>query len=196
MTESEKEIFESVDYWLRAISLKTPQSVVILVGTHLDEMEERNPKQIPQQLIKKYNNLITKSFSVSCITGDGINELKEYLLNLGIERQIEIPTSWLQLNQKLDEMKSTPTIGMNEIKNTIKSNSLSIDEETTNISIKVLHNLGHLLYYPPSIDDIDQDLVILDPQWLVNILKAVVTVKEVDSISNGWLSHSKPNLSN
>src|SRR5271165_2104413 len=124
-----------------------------------------------------------------------MNELREYLLNLAIERQIEIPTSWLQLGEKLNEMKSTSTIGMNEMKNIIKSNSISIEEKTTNTAIRVLHNLGYLLYYPPSLDDIDQDLVILDPQWLVNILKAVVTVKDVDAINNGWLSHAKFNLS-
>jgi hypothetical protein len=196
MTESEKEIVETVDYWMRAISLKAPKSVVILVGTHLDEMEERKPKQIPQQLMNEYNNLITKSFFVSCKTGEGMNELREYLLDLGIERQIEIPTSWLKLGETLKKKKSTPTIGMNEVKNIIKSNSLSIDAETTNTPIRVLHNLGYLLYYPPSIDDIDQDLVILDPQWLVNILKAVVTIKKVDSINNGWLSHNTASLSN
>ena len=196
MIESEKEIVESVDYWMRSISLKAPQSVVILVGTHLDQTKEMKSHQIPQQLINEYNNLITKSISVSSITGEGMNELKEYLLNLAIERQIKISIEWLKLAQKLLEMKSTPTIEMNEVKKIIKSNSISIDEETTNTSIRVLHNLGYLLYYPPSMDDIDQDLVILDPQWLVNILKAVVTIKKVDSINNGWLSHTTANLSN
>jgi len=101
------------------------------------------------------------------------------------------------LGDKLIEMKSTTsTIGMDEVKNIIKSNSISIEEESTNTSIRVLHNLGYLLYYPPLLDDISQDLIILDPQWLVNILKSVVTIKNVDAIDNGWLSHTKPNLSN
>ena len=198
MTESEKEIVESVDYWMRAISLKAPESVVVLVGTHLDQMEGRESKQIPQQLMNEYNKLITKSFYVSSITGEGMNELREYLLDLAIQRQIDIPTPWLQLGQNLNEMKSTPTIGMDEVRNVIKSSSISIDEQTTITAIRVLHNLGYLLYYPPSLDDDDikQDLVILDPQWLVNILKAVVTVKNVESINNGWLPHTKANLSN
>ena len=197
MTESEKEIVESVDYWMRAISLKAPESVVVLVGTHLDRIEEIESKQIPQQLMNEYNKLITKSFCVSSITGEGMNELREYLLDLAIQRQIDIPTPWLQLGQKLNEMKSTPTIGMDELRNVIKSSSISIDEQTTTTAIRVLHNLGYLLYYPPSLDDdIKQDLVILDPQWLVNILKAVVTVKNVEAINKGWLSHAKANLSN
>jgi hypothetical protein len=34
----------------------------------------------------------------------------------------------------------------------------------------------------------------MDPQWLVNILKAVVTIKDVPGITGGWLSHNQPTL--
>ena len=139
--------------------------------------------------MEEYKDIIVKSISVSSITGEGMNELKEYILNLGIQRQIEIPTSWLQLGQILnDKMKSKQTIEMNEVKNIIKSISIG-DEKEINLSISVLHNIGYLLYYPSSslLNNVvvDQDIIILDPQWLVNILKSVVTIKQTKTINNG-----------
>jgi hypothetical protein len=207
MADPQKKIEESVDYWLRSISLKAPNSTVILVGTHLDQMVDiKKPKQLPENLLKEYGNLISKSFFVSNSTGIGIKELKQYLIKLAMEHQIEIPASWLVLGNTLNQMKEENSwITIDKVLDVMKSEKfkhkggVSIENRETKTALSVLHNLGYLLYYQQYSSEVElsiEKLVILDPQWLVNILKAVVTMKDVKSIENGWLSHNKICLSN
>jgi hypothetical protein len=208
MADTQKEIEESVDYWLRSISLKAPNSTVILVGTHLDEIvDNKKSKQLPENLLKEYGNLISKSFSVSNSTGIGIKELKQYLIELAMEHQIEIPASWLVLGNALNQMKEDNSwITIDKVLDFMKSKKfkkiggVSIKNRETKTALSVLHNLGYLLYYQQSSSEVVElsieELVILDPQWLVNILKAVVTTKDVKSVQNGWLSHNEICLSN
>jgi hypothetical protein len=206
MADTQKEIEESVDYWLRSISLKAPTSTVILVGTHMDQMvDSKKPKQLLQNLLKEYGNLVSKSFFVSNSTGIGIKELKQYLIDLIMEHQIEIPAPWLILGNVLNQMKDNSWITIDKVLDVMKLEKLkqregvSIENGETKTALSVLHNLGYLLYYqqfPSEIELSIEDLVILDPQWLVNILKAVVTMKDVKSIQNGWLSHNEICLSN
>ena len=61
------------------------------------------------------------------------------------------------------------------------------------LAIQVLHNIGYILYYPPSSLE-ESNILILDPQWLVNILKSIVTIKKVPAINEGWLSHNEASL--
>jgi hypothetical protein len=205
MADTQKEIEESVDYWLRSVSLKAPNSVVILVGTYLDQMvDNKKPKQLPQNLLMEYGNLISKSFFVSNLTGIGIKELKQYLIDLAMENQIEIPASWLVFGNILNQMEENAWITIEKVLDIMKSEKfkqrggVSIENREIKTALSVLHNLGYLLYYqqPSEVESSIEELVILDPQWLVNILKAVVTMKDVKPIQNGWLPHNDFCLSN
>jgi hypothetical protein len=92
MEDTQKKIEGSVDYWLKSISLKAPTSTVILVETYLNRMvDNKKPKQLPENLLKEYGNLISKSFFVNNLTEIGIKELKQYLIDLAKNHQIEIP---------------------------------------------------------------------------------------------------------
>jgi hypothetical protein len=75
---------------------------------------------------------------------------------------------------------------------------VSIENRETKIALSVLYNLKYLLYYQLSskVEISIEKLVILDLQWLVNIFKVVVTMKDVKSIQNGWLSHNEICFSN
>ena len=55
------------------------------------------------------------------------------------------------------------------------------------LAIQVLHNIGYLLYFPPSSLE-ESNIIILDPQWLVNILKSIVTVKEAAGMEDAFLT--------
>ena len=56
------------------------------------------------------------------------------------------------------------------------SKSLNIkDEAQIQVILQFYHDLGDIVYFnEPHL----QDLVILDPQWLVDIFKSVITVKQ------------------
>ena len=67
------------------------------------------------------------------------------------------------------------------------------NDDDLSLAIQVLHNIGYILYYPPSSSE-EPNIIILDPQWLVNILKSIVTIKKVPAINGGWLSHNRVSL--
>jgi len=185
--DNEKEIESSLEYWLHAISLKAPDSAVIVVGTHLDQVGEKGRlKQPPPTLITKFSKLITLSINVSCTTGEGIDKLRDYLLILAMERKIKLPAKWIRFGNFLydQSFNGASFIEMEKVRKLAHHPTLELNDDILFLAIQVLHNIGYLLYYPPSSNN-ESNIIILDPQWLVNILKAVVTVNEVPGINGG-----------
>ena len=87
MTDSQKEIESSLEYWLHSIQLKAPDSSVIVVGTHLDLIQERERRSLqpPSTIVSKFSNLVSEWISVSCTTGEGIHHLENHFISLVIE---------------------------------------------------------------------------------------------------------------
>ena len=188
MIDNQKKIEKSLNYWLHAIELKAPDSSVIVVGTHLDQIG-RKSKELPSNIITKFSKLITLSIAVSCKTGEGINQLRDNIISLSIKRQIDVPLEWIQFGNELSNQSNGKSfIEMENVKK-LSQSTFNFEDNILSIAIQVLHNIGYLLYYPPSSTK-DINIIILDPQWLVNILKAVITVNEVPGIKNGWISHN------
>ena len=71
-----------LEYWLDSIECKVFNSDVIIVGTHLDQSEREI--LLPKRLTTKFSKIIKKTFSVSCIDGRGIDELRQYLIQLAL----------------------------------------------------------------------------------------------------------------
>jgi hypothetical protein len=180
-----------VDYWLKSIRSKAPNSIVLLVGTHADMNVVR---ELPLDSFENFGQIL-KSFKVSCINGIGMNELREELIKLAINKQLQVPKTYLTLGNYLSEFSDKigefgqPFIERNQLVEIAKSIGI-IEEEQLKAAISVLHNLGYLLYYPP-IDSSQKDIIILKPQWLVDVFKSVVTMnsKKANLIQNGWLYH-------
>jgi hypothetical protein len=199
MSSEEENPYDYLEYWINSIQIKAPNSDIIIVGTHLDLRK----REIPKEILKKYGNIIKKIFSVSCISnGEGINELREYIIQLTIDRLIEIPTSYIKLIDCLKNINDD-FIDKTKLIEFIKKNGINFDNEEGEFetSLFILHNLGYILYYPPTIitnnDDNEKkqnsnnnDFIILKPQWLIDVFKSVVTVTNNDQIINGWLYHA------
>ena len=90
---------EGIEYWLSSIFSKSPNSQIIIVGTHLDE----GSKVTVDELKEKYENKIKECFYVSCVgNGEGIDELREKLIEIGDENgRKEIPKSYHQIATKI-----------------------------------------------------------------------------------------------
>jgi len=195
MVDKKKKIESSLEYWLHAIELKAPDSVVIVVGTHLDLASTMGKsKEPPSSLKNKFSKLVSKWMTVSCTTGEGMDQLRDYLISLAIERAIEVPAQWIRFGKALkDEASGSPFIEMEDVKRLANQPTHEFEENNLSLAIQVLHNIGNLLYYPPSSME-ESNIIILDPQWLVNILKAIITVNKVPGMNGGWLSHNEPTL--
>jgi hypothetical protein len=198
MMDNEKETESSLEYWLHAIELKAPDSSIIVVGTHLDLIEERRiPLQPPSTIVSKFSHLISEWISVSCTTGKGIDYLRNYLIELAMEKQIKIPSEWIQFGNHLSSQtngSSSSWIDMEEVKRLANEPKYGLSNDNDlSLAIQVLHNIGYLLYFPPSSLE-ESNIIILDPQWLVNILKSIVTVKQVSGMNGGWIAHNEASL--
>jgi hypothetical protein len=196
---SEENNMKYLEYWLHSIQSKVPKSYVIIVGTHIDIKRRSFPNDIINSFQHKKEKdtdpepLNIKTFAVSCKTGEGISELKNYISELSTEKQISIPISYSKLSSILST-NNEKYLKMDDLLKYLENNNFKIGKNEIKNVIGTLHNLGHLLYYPQISDY--EDIVILKPQWLIDIFKAVVTINEKFSnlIKSGWLFHNITDL--
>ncbi|XP_038060816.1 uncharacterized protein LOC119731681 [Patiria miniata] len=90
-----------------------------------------------------------------------------------------IPLRWLQFDdKKLKEVAKkdrTPVLTLKQVKD-----DFGVKDETELLTmLKFYHDLGHIIYFGGDGDKKSQalkDVVILDPQWLIDALKKVITI--------------------
>ena len=178
-------------FWLDTIYKKaTEKSLepnVALVLTHRDLIEEREA----ENYIKSYKTEITKSLQgkaySSYITenniyitdnkngtaGDFYQLRKQFFQRMKMQRSwgMERPVKWLKLEADMKERAK---------KKNVKYLDLYIVEELASMYmmnssdirafLKFHHTMGDFVYYPEV-----NDVVIIDPQWLINAFKALIT---------------------
>ncbi|VDI77146.1 Hypothetical predicted protein [Mytilus galloprovincialis] len=88
----------------------------------------------------------------------------------------QLPTRWIKYEQVLDQHRENQDKVMTyqDMKCLGKSVGLEIkDMNEVNLFLRYQHDIGNLIYF----DDIP-DLVILQPQWLVDVLKCLVSARK------------------
>ncbi len=186
---------EFLCYWLRSIQAsaeaKQKKSKTILVFTHLDMI----PRKQSQQYVDDFKNEVKEivaSMKVLEIpesdmyfvdnkegSNDSFRKLRLKLQHLiiglptwGMKR----PVSWLKLEADMREKVNKANqkhIKFDEVKELAKDSHMSPDEVES--FLLFLHTMGDVVFYS---DPILRDVVILDPQWLVNVFKAIITAEE------------------
>jgi hypothetical protein len=113
---------------------------------------------------------------------------------LVIDNQIEIPKSYVKLSNSLNILKETQQkefITKNELFIHMNEQSIIMEEIELESALTTLHNLGHILYYPilnnTNNDGHENLYLILNPQWLIDVFKSVITFKDTPGIKGGWL---------
>ncbi|KAH3758928.1 leucine-rich repeat-containing protein [Pelomyxa schiedti] len=175
-----------VDYWLQQIEASAAKDhappPVLLVGTRAEEFETpeeavRRINEIQYQFKRRFHN-IKGAVPVSNSTGLGIPLLKTTLLKTAKDAKIvnmEIPESYHVLAKKIISFrKSNPEahcitwtkfVELAGTSNIFCPISLSLVSE-------FLTNAGYMLHFENAAL---RDLVILDTQWLVNIMSTVIS---------------------
>jgi serine/threonine protein kinase/GTPase SAR1 family protein len=191
-----------VSYWLQSIRSRTNNSPVIIVGTHADEMpsiEEANAKA--EKVRKKYQKrfpFIKYSVAVSAKTGSDIDSLVAKIRDV-IRVQDHtgelIPKTYVEMErlvrsecQAVKEGKASypPIRSWTEIQ-TLGSYCHINDDDELRRCVHLLHDFGSLIYFDdPSLGV--QDLVIIDSQFLTNVMATIITTKT--SIRDGMMPHS------
>lgn len=191
-----------VSYWLQSIRSRTNNSPVIIVGTHADEVsspEEATAKA--ERVRKKYQKrfpFIKYSVAVSAKTGSDIDALVQKIRDV-IRVQDHtgelIPKTYIEMErliksecQAVKEGRAPypPLRSWSEMQ-VLGSYCYISDDEELRRCVHLLHDFGSLIYFDdPSLGV--QDLVIIDSQFLTNVMATIITTKT--SIKDGMLPHS------
>ena len=140
---------------------------------------------------KRYGCLITKDkiFAVDNKTGkdEGFDELKKCLFNSFEQQQSwrkPMPMKWLQLQAEILEEKEKGTGYMHFTELKELGRSIGMNDTDIQSFLKIHHAVGTFLHFGEKPQEtIEQlidlpelnDIIVTDPQWLVNMCKEVIT---------------------
>ena len=207
---------EELKPWLDNIVLRAPRSCVIIVGTHLDEVEDSERPQIDQllnsvaTLASSYGNKlqVPEVLPVGLVNRlENIGALREAIYlhasefkargNQPIMGQ-EIPASYFQLNKELEkiqqqvkENKSEPIMHAERFKDLVqqlKLPDIHSDGELRTATL-FLNEVGTILHYDDRSHNLNE-LYFVDPRWLCDMMSKVVTVRERNNFVKNGILHS------
>ena len=195
----------SLKPFLDSISTQVPDSCVIIVGTFLDMLSDEEKSEKVDYLLGKVQELTAQYHSLfvaGCnvvglqdetedlvkLKDDIYNAASEYKLNNRCVMGAMIPSSYhtldrklISIYQKLKDKKNGSFMYAGEFRKLIRDNGLTDikddDYEEIHNASQFLHEVGALLFYANGKHNLD-DLYIIDPSFLYDILSAVVSVKQ------------------
>ncbi len=196
--------------WLDNISLKAPQSCVLIVGTHLDEVEDSERPKIDQllnmvgELAQQYPKLqISEVLAVGLMNRlENVRKLREAIYNQaanikgadGVPVMTQkIPSDYFRLNQEIESIQHGIRQGNGKAVMTTKEFSdfvkqLNLPDICSNDELRTatlfLNEVGTILHYDDRSHSLNE-LYFIDPRWLCEMMSKVVT--ENKFINNGIL---------
>ena len=179
---------------LKAFDENEKPSPVILVGTHADkclnpEREVRKAeKKLKKEFAKEYTDHIVKLFCIDNTTAgketnqEKVETLRDEILGYAEEMlhtKKEIPLQWHHVEKEIiKESAVRKYVDTKTFKDEIASKFCKYDsEEDFDALLHFLHAHGSIVYHEHSGDD---GLVVLDPQWLINVLCRIINVTPSD----------------
>ncbi|XP_046560391.1 probable serine/threonine-protein kinase roco11, partial [Haliotis rubra] len=176
-----------LDFWLSSIACHAPKTPIFVVGTHCDQVPKAD---IPvSELTRRYPQIAGFHF-ISSVTGMGVADLEKQLLKVTLEQKNmgeKIPQVWLNLEKKILAARSSTSILKWEV---IKEYGMEVgiyDEKDIKEAVQFLHELGTVQYFDN--DFLLEDQIVINPQWIVNVMSCVVSVKTPYQEDAGRFSH-------
>ena len=204
--------------WLNNIALRAPQSCVVIVGTHLDEIVGRHRGEYVERVLHKVRSLVqgyTKQLVISAVVAVGLKnrlenvaQLKEAIYTSAATYRYKkelvmgqlIPASYHELDrqlriiqQEVRREKRQPIMHHQEFRSMVYQMQLDIqDDEELGTATVFLHDVGTLLHYDDRCHNL-HELYFIDPHWLCKMMAKVVAPEEQTrvKIENGILQRDK-----
>ncbi|KAL3867198.1 hypothetical protein ACJMK2_044420, partial [Sinanodonta woodiana] len=178
-----------LDFWLNSISVHAPQAPIFVVGSHSDQVASL---ELPIEELKERYRQIAGFHFISSWTGMGIKELQQQLVEVALQQQYmgeQIPEVWLKFENFIISRRSTENLI--EFKEIEKLAGLSgiFDKGEIFRAVQFLHDLGTIQYFT---NEYLKSRVVINPQWIVDIMACVVSVKD-SPIKEGRLKHQDIN---
>ena len=211
-----------LDFWMSSVySLVRPDVVsqelivsenlptVFLACTHADKKNQNaNPSKIYDSLKDKvYKELLKGLFVVDNTKSgsddecQGVKKLREKVLSVAKklpQMQEDIPLKWLKFEKVLyllsqDGYKWIPIEKARQI--ATEECGISDDEKTIRTLLDFMHDQRVLIHFSDSPEL--KNMVILSPQWLIDVFKEVITVKrweDVEDFEDLWRSFQETGI--
>ncbi|XP_060080722.1 uncharacterized protein LOC132560082 [Ylistrum balloti] len=187
-------ILERVYFWLKFLSTFSDgncryQPPVLLVGTHLDMVEESQRTTIRKEVRRKIKSdpKIARAFDrhvVEFVVIDSTQNVRsayDGLWNLVLEAAVHqsqwgqlLPASWITLERDLMLLKGqgVKVVTLDEVKTRAKNLVVPLDERDVLAMLEYLHVIRSILSF--QLENPDSRLI-LDPQWLIKAFRMIVT---------------------
>ena len=189
---------DSIFFWLNIVYMfaASKQSIyphVILVGTHADKLPRANQDKIVDKCFREIRCLLADS-PLKTVLSD-----KEFVVDntkkadpCFAELQTEIvtlarlqphwgehtPSKWLPLDREIQSARKSgvKVLSVEQIKELNSGLEVNISEDTElQLFLQFLHDTGEILYFNESTL---RDYAVLDPVWLIDALKAIITADQ------------------
>ena len=188
-----------VEYWLKTlrwITNNSPNNFIYLVGTRADLVDSAQIESLKSYISSKYTKQFYRGIQkevlfVNAASSAHAKHLYQSIIDHIIETKflpIHIPESWARLNCAVDDIHSSKQIiPLEEFKDIALTNGL-LETEFMD-AVLFLSGQGRITYLGDTKCNNLGQYVVLQPQWLVDILSSVITFKH-SFLKNGIVEAS------
>ncbi|XP_063433340.1 uncharacterized protein LOC134715226 [Mytilus trossulus] len=175
-----------LNFWLSSISVHASKAPIFIVGTHMDQVPKA---EIPMEEMMATYPQIEGFFFVSSFTGQGIEELKSNLLKVTLKQDYmgeKIPAAYLDMENIIlrKRQEDVNLIAYGEVERMANISGI-VEKEEVAQAVQFLHDLGSVQHFS---NEVLKSKVVINPQWIVDVMAKVVSVKE-SPIQEGKLKH-------
>lgn len=169
-----------VDYWMRLLTLYSKHSRVIIVGTHPENLKFEDPTPIYSKKYKNFECFITLPLNNT----ESIDKLRSIIYETSLKMKnvrFYVPNNYFKMIDIIKNEKNN----FCDLKYISELTGLKNDISIQHF-LGILHHWG-IIYYPKPKGG-NKNFIILKPQWLSDVISAVVSSKK--DIINGFIDHN------
>jgi len=179
-----------LDYWLHSVEAHAGDSPILIVGTHADEVSPAKAAETGTEILERYYKRfpsICGFLGMSSFDGSGVTELTEQIIKVALKQPYIpefIPKPLLTLEETIRSRKEiSPIQSWSDFSK--MALDVGLNEKSLDYGTQFLHDIGALSYFP----QVDKSVVILDPQWLIDMFAAIFTLTS-NYVTKGLLMRS------
>jgi len=183
-----------LSYWLHSIQAHAGADVpIVMVATHQDQIPSHEQlvqrlKEVKSAYHSDFPN-IRAFWSVNTIDGTNVTALKGILGQIAVSHPLlgqEYPSEWNVLERRLLQLRRArlrshhpPCLSWKELAMFARKHC-QMDHAALTECVRLFHQLGVLLHYDCTnlrVTGSLHDLCVLDCQWLIDLVKTLITTK-------------------
>ena len=177
-----------LQHWIDSISIHAPIAPILFVGTFLDQLEQGSLQTVMHTLFDAFSGVATqdKFMAISNRTGEGVASLRDKIDATIVDQSFVYTPVSVRWMKALDAMVQSqrPWTTYASFRVHAKASGVTSMAEM-NEALKLFHLFGSVLYFDST--ESLKDLIVHDPQWLVDQVSAVIRDARVHGLASASL---------